>query len=500
MMQSTTADQLAGIGSSLPKRKAAYVTIATLVNSQYNIDLQKLKDELRTLKSHDADVTAEAAAPQAASESAVGSSEETKENKEPSMRSSSCSHSSLSLAKYHHQSRLQPPRDGFNLCVRVGKVELVVDKSRVDGSRVLVAEVEVGDESGSVSLRARDEQIDLLQRVSSDAGAIVLRNCTMELYQGKHLRLAVSKWGKMSVYPDGIDSTPSPPTRIDQEINFSLVDLNLIATSKSPSPMPTHVSRPQQRPHRHQGESTRRGSPRHQYYRGRGGRHQLQHNPQRRPRSVSNASSGQQQLFHQPPGSPQHFVHYQQYAGDEGSVYSYHSQQQEQTLSPQHQHGQPYNYPYNQHSRQQDLMYEQYRLQQQHEHQLHMLQRQQESQRRMLQHQQFQDQHHQMAEPGVMPSLMPDLSLDMAEFSVPSTPTLHYSQLSSPGLQPSPSHPPPEQYGLQLPPPQMGNLHQEAQQLSSPSYASIISPTSSPRHFGHPGPQPHQHREDKRNP
>ncbi len=83
----------------------------------------------------------------------------------------------------------------------VGKVELVVDKSRVDGSRVLVAEVEVGDETGSVSLRARDEQIELLQRVSSDAGAIVLRNCTMELYQGKHLRLAVSKWGKMSVYP-----------------------------------------------------------------------------------------------------------------------------------------------------------------------------------------------------------------------------------------------------------------------------------------------------------
>lgn len=83
----------------------------------------------------------------------------------------------------------------------VGKVELVVDKLRVDGSRVLVAEVEVGDESGSISLRARDDQIDLLRQVSDDGGAIVLRNCTMELYQGKHLRLAVSKWGKMQVYP-----------------------------------------------------------------------------------------------------------------------------------------------------------------------------------------------------------------------------------------------------------------------------------------------------------
>jgi hypothetical protein len=86
----------------------------------------------------------------------------------------------------------------------VGKVELVVDKYRVDGSRVLIAEVDVGDETGVISLRARDEQIDLLRKVSSDRGAIVLRNCTMELYQGKHLRLGVSKWGKISVYPVSI--------------------------------------------------------------------------------------------------------------------------------------------------------------------------------------------------------------------------------------------------------------------------------------------------------
>ena len=276
----------------------------------------------------------------------------------------------------------------------------------------------------------------------------------------------------------------------------------MVATSKSPSPALTYGARPQgsQRPHRHQADSSRRGSPRHQYYRGRGGRHQLQHNLQRRPRSVSNASSGQQQLFHQP---PQHFVHYQQFAGDEGSVYSLHSQQQDQTPSPQHQHGQSYNYPYAE-SRQQDLMYEQYRLQQQHEHQLHMLQRQQESQRRMLQHQQFpyqQHQHQQITEQGGMPpSLMPDLSLDMDDYSsVPSPPPpRRYAQLS-PTIQPNPSHPPPEQYGIQLPPSQMGNMHQEGQQRVARSYASIISPSSSPRHFGQPGPQPHQYHEKKRN-
>ncbi len=121
MMQGT-ADQLAGMGGSLPKRKAAYVTIENLVNSQYNIDLQRLRDELRTLKAHDADLVAEAETDtaKAAADSAVGSIEEAKENKEPSMRASmrsTSSQSSFSLAKYHHQSRLQPPRDGFNLCV-----------------------------------------------------------------------------------------------------------------------------------------------------------------------------------------------------------------------------------------------------------------------------------------------------------------------------------------------------------------------------------------------
>ncbi len=83
----------------------------------------------------------------------------------------------------------------------VGKFEVVVDKYRVDGSRILVAEVEVGDDSGSISLRARDEQINLVRELSNKRGAIVLRNCTVELYQGKHLRLGVSKWGKMSAYP-----------------------------------------------------------------------------------------------------------------------------------------------------------------------------------------------------------------------------------------------------------------------------------------------------------
>lgn len=132
-----------------------------------------------------------------------------------------------------YQKRLASANGGVNLCLLVGKVDIVVDKVRVDKSRVRLAEVQVGDDTGSISLRARDTQIDMLQEVSNKNGAIVLRNCSLELYQGKHLRLAVTKWGKLSAYPDDIASTPIPPKAINHELNFSLVDINVV-TEEAP--------------------------------------------------------------------------------------------------------------------------------------------------------------------------------------------------------------------------------------------------------------------------
>ena len=117
-------------------------------------------------------------------------------------------------------------------------MRIVVDKYRVDSSRVRLAVVEVGDESGCVSLRARDEQIDTLVEIANRSGAVVLRNCTLELYQGKHIRLAVTKWGKISAYPDNIYSTPSPPSIINYERNFSMINLSIIASDTSASQQP----------------------------------------------------------------------------------------------------------------------------------------------------------------------------------------------------------------------------------------------------------------------
>ena len=129
----------------------------------------------------------------------------------------------ISTSKYLCISQSFDPR-------LVGKVNVVVDKRRVDRSRVRLAEVEIGDETGTVSLRARDDQIDVLEEVSQRSGALVLRNCTLELYQGKHIRLAVTKWGKLSVYPDNVASTPPPPSKMNADRNFSLIDLSVVAS------------------------------------------------------------------------------------------------------------------------------------------------------------------------------------------------------------------------------------------------------------------------------
>mmetsp|Transcript_26602 Transcript_26602/g.52986 ORF Transcript_26602/g.52986 Transcript_26602/m.52986 type:complete len:713 (+) Transcript_26602:24-2162(+) len=134
-----------------------------------------------------------------------------------------------------------PPAVGYNLCVRVGKICVIVDKLRVDRTRVRLAEVEVGDETGTVSLRARGEQIDLLQEISDDGSSVVLRNAVVELFLGRQIRLAVTRWGKMTRYPDGIMSTPPEPKTINRGIeNLSELDVSTsfcIAsdTTKQPS-------------------------------------------------------------------------------------------------------------------------------------------------------------------------------------------------------------------------------------------------------------------------
>jgi hypothetical protein len=186
-----------------PLRRAHYVKVVDLATLN-NLDVEKIKLETTKKRS------------------------ESLENLEGEDTNASRDDESSSISP-KYQKRVVPSIGGFNLCLLVGDINIVVEKTRVDKSQVRLAECEVGDETGTLSLRARDEQISILQEISSRGGAVVLRNCSLELYQGKFIRLAVSKWGKIHSFPDGVSSTPTPPPSMNDNLHLSIVDLNDVA-------------------------------------------------------------------------------------------------------------------------------------------------------------------------------------------------------------------------------------------------------------------------------
>eukprot|EP00529_Nitzschia_sp_RCC80_P016558 CAMPEP_0113504398 /NCGR_PEP_ID=MMETSP0014_2-20120614/34694_1 /TAXON_ID=2857 /ORGANISM="Nitzschia sp." /LENGTH=650 /DNA_ID=CAMNT_0000399505 /DNA_START=47 /DNA_END=1999 /DNA_ORIENTATION=- /assembly_acc=CAM_ASM_000159 len=236
-----------------PLRRATYVHVSDLT-SAYNIDHSKLEEELSRVNAErdESGGTSLVAGEGVGTKSYASTVKETaaasSDQQSPYTATSAVAvaeeavvvaadiESDLVAPVAAQKQRLQPPRGGFNLCVLVGAVNVVVDKRRVDQSRVRLAEVAIGDETGTVSLRARDGQIDVLEEISSRRGAAVLRNATIELYQGKHIRLAVTKWGKISLYPDNIASTPPPPSKMNLDRNFSLIDLSIVATEMVQDP------------------------------------------------------------------------------------------------------------------------------------------------------------------------------------------------------------------------------------------------------------------------
>jgi hypothetical protein len=312
---------------------------------------------------------------------------------------------------------------------------------RVDRSRVRLAEVEVGDETGTVSLRARDDQIDILKEISERSGAVVLRNATLELYQARHLRLAVTKWGKLSAYPDNIASTPPPPSKMNVDLNYSLVDLSLVAEEKVPvSPSMKSESSPVSSPASHHRERTspnqkNRGGRNMDYLptqgslasnrsfpssQGPGYQNRRRDKRQQQQHTQTHASSGTVQnqygylpgsmyppLTSYPPMYPEGMAMSQYpYAPS----YQRHPEGQQKGQPFDQRQPQPQQFRDAQQGMQQRLLLQQYELQQRQLHEMQLYQEQQERDRRMLQH--HQQQMHLHPQSTLMPDLLSSGSMD----------------------------------------------------------------------------------------
>ncbi|GAB5036636.1 ob-fold nucleic acid binding domain-containing protein [Nannochloropsis oceanica] len=140
----------------------------------------------------------------------------------------------LRPARYTKVDLLTPASLGHNLVLRVLRIKTMLERARVDGSITKIAEVTVGDETGTITLRARNGQVDFLvqglretEEDETKPLVVVVRNAGVAMYKG-HMRLIVNKWGKLSRYPDGISSTPSAPFEVNEETDKSGVEYELI--------------------------------------------------------------------------------------------------------------------------------------------------------------------------------------------------------------------------------------------------------------------------------
>ena len=59
---------------------------------------------------------------------------------------------------------------------------------------------------------------------------LILRNTNADIFNG-FMRLNVTQWGKLTVHPETVASTPPPPPSINTKDNVSAVEYELVTVN-----------------------------------------------------------------------------------------------------------------------------------------------------------------------------------------------------------------------------------------------------------------------------
>ncbi|CAI0468783.1 unnamed protein product [Linum tenue] len=118
--------------------------------------------------------------------------------------------------------QLKPGTQNNNLIVKVLSSNTVLQKGRAASQRLRntrIAECLVGDETGTILLTARNEQVDLVKPETT----IIIRNSKIDMFKGS-MRLAVDKWGRIEV-------TEPANFVVKDDNNMSLVEYELVTVA-----------------------------------------------------------------------------------------------------------------------------------------------------------------------------------------------------------------------------------------------------------------------------
>merc|ERR1712228_691770 len=131
----------------------------------------------------------------------------------------------LSQPTFVKVSSLNPTSVGFNVNVRVGKITSMINRLNLDGTRLRISEALIGDETGSILLSLRNDQIGLVE----EGKVYILRNAKIDMVGGGSMRVAVDRWGLI----DAVDAEQSDLQINEEKENLSKVEYELVQESKS---------------------------------------------------------------------------------------------------------------------------------------------------------------------------------------------------------------------------------------------------------------------------
>ena len=88
---------------------------------------------------------------------------------------------------------IQPGKSGYNLYLKIISKKVLIDRKRIDESRVVICDFVVGDETAMIKMRIRNEAyVDKF----NEGDCIIVRNCKVP-FVNNHIRLAVDAFGKI---------------------------------------------------------------------------------------------------------------------------------------------------------------------------------------------------------------------------------------------------------------------------------------------------------------
>jgi len=125
----------------------------------------------------------------------------------------------LQKPQFSKVDQLSPASVGFNLIVKVGKIQPIMNRLNLDGTRLRISEAVIGDKTACIILSLRNDQIGMVE----EGNCLILRNAKIDMVNNGYMRVAIDRWGLI----EKVDEAQNQD-EINTKNNLSEVEYELV--------------------------------------------------------------------------------------------------------------------------------------------------------------------------------------------------------------------------------------------------------------------------------